>query len=309
MPVEVDVFVGSNSIIDFDIYQIWLDGHSANDAVQILIQRGIDQQCSFHITSDMIMSDVQDHYVMFQLLEKYLQNPTKFGEQWTFQLDDSAQKMLIRKYYEFKDEVVREILGKKLSSRNRKDLDEVSEKTNVTLKSCRRQFDNIKRVFKAVEEIPGCLMQNIQQTFLLPDNLGREYSALVFIANQRFETNKKKLHYVTFKDFLNCANLIIKKCDMDVDIDRVFLRDLREMKSLLDRENIEEYKNLVFQDLQDKVSTKIMSDIDTNFKNISRTFVNIAYGLNHSKEVRDIFIDLVDKSGSRHNFVIENSTL
>ena len=44
--------------------------------------------------------------------------------------------------------VSRELIGKKLSSRFRRDLDELAEKTGVSLKSCRRQFDNVKRVFK-----------------------------------------------------------------------------------------------------------------------------------------------------------------
>ena len=43
------------------------------------------------------------------------------------------------RYYQFDKEVVRELLGKKLTGRLRKDLDDVSEKTNITLKSCRRQ--------------------------------------------------------------------------------------------------------------------------------------------------------------------------
>lgn len=85
----------------------------------------------------------------------------------------------LSRYYEFDDSVIRELLGKKLSSRHRKDLDEVSEKTNVTLKSCRRQFDNIKRVFKMVEELPGNLMQNIKCNFLLSDELSR-YSFVAF---------------------------------------------------------------------------------------------------------------------------------
>ena len=43
------------------------------------------------------------------------------------------------RYYQFDKEVVRELLGKKLTGRLRKDLDDVSEKTNIPLKSCRRQ--------------------------------------------------------------------------------------------------------------------------------------------------------------------------
>lgn len=46
---------------------------------------------------------------------------------------------LITRYYEFDKDVIREILGKKLTGRQRKDLDDVCEKTKVSLKSCRRQ--------------------------------------------------------------------------------------------------------------------------------------------------------------------------
>lgn len=80
---------------------------------------------------------------------------------------------IVFRYYEFDDSVIRELLGKKLSSRHRKDLDEVSEKTNVLLKSCRRQFDNVKRVFKTVEELTGNMVQNIKSNFLLSDELSR----------------------------------------------------------------------------------------------------------------------------------------
>lgn len=65
------------------------------------------------------------------------------------------------------------MLGKKLSSRHRKDLDEVADRTGVRLKSCRRQFDNIKRIFKLVEEMPGNVTNNIRQHFLLPEDLAR----------------------------------------------------------------------------------------------------------------------------------------
>ena len=50
----------------------------------------------------------------------------------------SISRRVIR-YYQFNKEVVRELLGKKLTGRLRKDLDDISEKTNIPLKSCRRQ--------------------------------------------------------------------------------------------------------------------------------------------------------------------------
>ena len=42
-------------------------------------------------------------------------------------------------YYRFDKDVIREILGKKMSAKLRKDMDDVSEKTGIPLKRCRRQ--------------------------------------------------------------------------------------------------------------------------------------------------------------------------
>ena len=54
---------------------------------------------------------------------------------------DHKLLFLSNRYYQFDKDVVREILGKKLTGRLRKDLDDVSEKTRVSLKSCRRQVN------------------------------------------------------------------------------------------------------------------------------------------------------------------------
>lgn len=43
------------------------------------------------------------------------------------------------RYYTFDEAFVREVLGKKLSKGTKKDLDDISAKTGITLKSCRRQ--------------------------------------------------------------------------------------------------------------------------------------------------------------------------
>lgn len=57
--------------------------------------------------------------------------------------DDVSSSLLLylfnTRYYQFDKVVVRELLGKKLTGRLRKDLDDISEKTNIPLKSCRRQ--------------------------------------------------------------------------------------------------------------------------------------------------------------------------
>nr|KAG5695202.1 hypothetical protein BaRGS_018324 [Batillaria attramentaria] len=159
--------------------------------------------------------------------------------------------MLTGWYYSFDASVIREVLGKKLSSRSRKDLDDISEQTG---------FDNVKRVFKTVEEMKGYLVENICTHFRLSENLARDYAAVVFIANNRFETGKKKLSYLVFRDFALCALQMITnwsyssvECknheDMDVDLDRDFLLLLRELKVLVEKEYLEEHRSLALHPL------------------------------------------------------------
>lgn len=207
MAVELDVFVGNTTIMDEEVYQLWLDGYTVNDAVRVRMEGGVLEE--YEASADVLLSDTMDQYRTFQMCERLLHSPSKLANQLLFQIPPHRQAMLIERYYAFDDAFVREVLGKKLSKGTKKDLDDISAKTGVTLKSCRRQFDNFKRVFKVVEELKGPLVENIRQHFLLSDKLARDYAAIVFFANNRFETGKRKLQYLTFQDFAFCAGQLI----------------------------------------------------------------------------------------------------
>lgn len=74
----------------------------------------------------------------------------------------------------------------------------------------------------------------------------RKYSAIVFIASLRFETAKRRLQYLNFSDFYECAQAIMTYWTYtyqhsgpeyyDTEMDREFLLDLRELRCLLDKE-------------------------------------------------------------------------
>ncbi|XP_015792765.1 acidic fibroblast growth factor intracellular-binding protein B [Tetranychus urticae] len=306
---EVDVFIGSNTIIDEHIYTCWLDGYTPQETA-ILVK---EKECIVlrGIHDDLIISDVLDQYRLFGLIERLLQSPSMIGQGWSLQINAKTRRLLIEKYYEFDDCVVREILGKKLSSRNRTELKDVSEKTSVGLKSCRRQFDNVKRVYKAVEDMGGNLIFNIQNNFLLSERLAKRYATVVYIANNRFETSKRKINYLKFADFYHCAyqmmtnwsckNPECKYEESPMDIDREFLQDLRELKVLLEREYMDEHKINFMRELKSKSVDRMdrldkqINDLDSLFKNTSRSIINIAFRLNQGKEVRDLFLDIVDK--------------
>lgn len=191
----VDVFVGNYPQIDWTLYSLWVEGLSVAEAMQKLRERGLVTSqvgyCKDSAENNLLASDLADNYRLFGLWESMLHQPVTFSEQLVFQLDATTQRMLVEQYYALDSSVARELLGRKLTSRLRKDLDEVADKTGVSLRSCRRQFDNIKRVpilifclllsalliqvHRGVEEQQGVFLSNIKSQFLLPDNLAERY--------------------------------------------------------------------------------------------------------------------------------------
>ncbi|EDW95273.2 acidic fibroblast growth factor intracellular-binding protein [Drosophila yakuba] len=298
---DVDVFISNYTIVDPEIYQLWIEGFSSSEAVSYLKQKGFGH--SMGAPSDLIASDVLDHYRTYSLIELYLNAPTKLMEQSCFQLEPHMRDLITEKYYSIDDVVAREILGKKLSSRYRKDLDEVAEKTCVKLKSVRRQFDNVKRIFKAVEEMPGTLTNNIKQHFFISTDLAKKYACIVFLACLRFETTKKKLQYLSFSDLLTCSHAIMIYWTYtyqhtgpeyyDTEMDKEFLLDLRELRCLLDKEK--EIKHLVCMRLKPVLLERAFHELDGNFRSYWRALITIACNLHRNRELRDLFVDLCEK--------------
>ncbi|XP_055858541.1 acidic fibroblast growth factor intracellular-binding protein isoform X3 [Episyrphus balteatus] len=278
MNAEIDVFISNYTLIDSEIFQQWVEGYSTSEASLYLKQKCFGQFLSAHI--DLIVSDILDQFRTYSLIERLLYAPVKLSEQSSFQLEPKTLRLIIEKYYSIDDSVAREILGKKLSSRYRKDLDEVSEKTFVKLKSCRRQFDNVKRIFKAVEELPGNITSNIKQQFMLSDTLAKKYASIVFLACIRFETSKKKLNYLSFSDFFYCSQAVMEYWTYtyqhsgpeyyDTEMDKEFLLDLRELRCLFEKEK--EIKQSYW-----------------------RSIITIAINLHRNRELRALFADLSEK--------------
>uniref|UniRef100_A0A3B4Z3S6 Fibroblast growth factor (acidic) intracellular binding protein a n=1 Tax=Seriola lalandi dorsalis TaxID=1841481 RepID=A0A3B4Z3S6_SERLL len=282
MAVELDVFVGNTTIMDEEVYQLWLDGHTVNDAVKVRMEGGVLEE--FEASADVLLSDTMDQYRTFQMCERLLHSPAKLANQLLFQIPPHRQAILIERC---SNDFISRVMGQ---------LNVCSTRTVL--------FDNFKRVFKVVEELKGPLVENIRQHFLLSDKLARDYAAIVFFANNRFETGKRKLQYLTFQDFAFCAGLLINNWtvgaidnmveDMDVDLDKEFLQELKELKILItDKDLLDQHKSLVCTALRGK--TKAFNEMEANFKNLSRGLVNIAAKLTNTKDVRDFFIDLVEK--------------
>ncbi|XP_074387244.1 acidic fibroblast growth factor intracellular-binding protein isoform X1 [Zonotrichia albicollis] len=333
MSSDLDVFVGNTTLIDEEVYRLWLDGHSVAEAVARRLRGGVLEREGTSVA--VLQSDTRDHYRTFQMLERLLHAPPRLLQQLLFQIPPERQALLVQRYYAFDEALARELLGKKLSKGTKKELDEVSARTGVGIRSCRRQFDNFKRVFKAVEELRGPLAENIQQLFLLPPALARDYAAIVFsgiwglwerfwgflgcpdppfssrdyaaivfFANSRFETGKRRLQFLSFGDFAACAQSMMahwsqgalapEAADPDGDLPKSFLQDLKELKVLVsDKDLLDQHKSLVCSALRGKIS--VYNELEANFKALSRALVNVGGKLTHARDVRDFFVDLVEK--------------
>ena len=234
------VMVTEPAEVDLEAFSLWLKGLNVEAATKVRMEREPDVSFQFRDLQELLLKETADMYRMYFSLLDYLQSPPSFLNQHIFQIPVDVRHRMIELYYNFDDIVVREFLGKKLSARNRRDLDDVSEKSGVSLQSCRRQFDNIKQVLKVVEDYEGSLVENIKVQFHWPDTLACLYASIFFMSHNRFETSKKKLAHLLMKDFTSSANLMIEQwtsglgdshlVDDDLELDRYFLQVLHDLK-------------------------------------------------------------------------------
>lgn len=94
-----------------------------------------------------------------------------------------------------------------------------------------------------VEDLPGSVVQNIQNCFYIPEHIARKYACIVFLACIRFET-KRKLNHITFPCWKRCTEAIMDNWtnksagvdNFDTELDKDFFSELREIRVLMDKE-------------------------------------------------------------------------
>lgn len=121
----MDVFVGNNLIIDFDIYSLWVDGYSVDECKRQIMRRmnntttssptslGGSEHAGFSTSlssssssppmiretfkESIVLKDITDHYFIFNKLEQYLYSPPRLKEQLLFQMSEEIVNKLIEK--------------------------------------------------------------------------------------------------------------------------------------------------------------------------------------------------------------------
>ncbi|EPZ34538.1 FIBP-domain-containing protein [Rozella allomycis CSF55] len=244
--------------LDMSVLRCWIKGYTVEQTTgmhtpkQKFLNYYENTQSKFNSTRihplTLLRNHIANQYAFLELIEHWLHRPRNFMEQGTIVLPNDLKSYLIQKYYSFDENVMHELLGKRLNARSRKDLDDVSEKTKISIISCRRQFDNLKRIYKKVEDLKGNVIDNIEKKFLLAKQQAASYAHILFITENRLDTTKKKLNCLMLNDLLYCASVFVKMWTNSLyleGIDDDLTQDLRDLKAVLtnDRTLLEQYKN------------------------------------------------------------------
>ncbi|EGD77798.1 fibpl protein [Salpingoeca rosetta] len=288
----LSVWVSDHPSFSPEVLESWVNGLSVHDAAA----RRQDTADFPRISPEIVLADTRDQYMLFRQLEPFFHEPRSLAQQDIYPLSEDDCRHLLFSYYQYDANFMLLILGKQLSKGMRKDLDELADETHLALTSCNRQFDNLRRIWKAVEDQPGPLVNVIQQQFLLNPSQAKDYAAMVFITDNRLAVDKKVLSAVPLSVFLDCAHEFMRSWTSvndphgnDQDLQKRFLQELRELKyNITGSREVLEHFNAALRANPPAVSASRLAHV----YGVVRRVIQIGGGLSYSKEWRDIFEDL-----------------
>jgi hypothetical protein len=278
------------------------------------------------VLQEFIRRDTYDQWRNFGLLEYYLMHPRSLRTQTLFQLDDTLQLELLKRYYSLDDDFVRELLGRRLRRRMRKELEEIAEHVKVKLKSAMRQFNNLLRVKKRLQSLQrrttntiisttnatNSLSSLIQHHFLIDRELASKYIRIVFLLYHRLDV-RKRLNVLSYAEIDALVNILMCKwigtangeaanSSSEVPtltLDSKFLTALRDLKNLFnDRIYLSLYKKNVKLALERINEGAVTHKIpNPRYTSLLKTLITLGAGLGQAKEFKDFFVDVVDKIG------------
>lgn len=215
----LDVVVSDSPDFDAIYFSCWLEGKKVEDTVISKIHSvrnlpgnnstEVDMNSALHSgIYELLKAEVLDYFRSYEILEKYIKQPLHLSSQLNMQIPQNIVGWILDKYYSFDDRVVREILVKRFS-KNRKDLDDISDACNVSLVSVTRQYENLKRMYSSIDESKQfqCnILSHVESHFSLPVILARKYACLLFLMAGRFSAvSKKRFQSISCLQLQLCA--------------------------------------------------------------------------------------------------------
>lgn len=304
--------------LDKTVWEFWLRGLSLQEScehmIRIELPRGDkrdsndEDDAAEQRLMRCIRSDIADHYMNFTTLSPFLQEPGSACYQ-VLQLTGEVLGRLVEQFYELDPVLARCVVGKKLS-RSSREIEGISQRTNIRFGSCERQVENMVRLYKAVFSDDDEYEQQVQyvgvtthlvSTFCISSILANQYWRILFLCHHRFETNKKRLQVLTCGDYELFSQVILKHWCINDVLDMIFIDELRSLKTmvlankvLLDRFKAEIEVELLrcqeFKEHKDSVPKFV-----ARTAGILKHLCAVGYKLIRPKELRDLFVDLCDE--------------
>ncbi|NXN84318.1 FIBP protein, partial [Bombycilla garrulus] len=292
MSSDLDVFVGNTTLIDEEVYRLWLDGHSVAEAVARRLRGGVLEREGTSVA--VLQSDTRDHYRTFQMLERLLHAPPRLLQQLLFQIPPERQALLVQRYWGHWEGlgVTGTAALSPPSARPCSGLGDTGGALGKQLRGGRAQFGSFRSRFWGLGWLFG-----IPSVSGSPKVLGflPYFSFSCFwVFHTGFGVSPS--FPPCFWGFLPGFGVppAPEAAEPDGDLPKSFLQDLKELKVLVtDKDLLDQHKSLVCSALRGKIS--VYNELEANFKALSRALVNVGGKLTHARDVRDFFVDLVEK--------------
>ncbi|KAJ4461497.1 putative acidic fibroblast growth factor intracellular-binding protein [Paratrimastix pyriformis] len=298
-------------LVDFSIFRLWNDGADEVQALNDRLRHENQPEWESARIEAALRCEISDQYRLFTNMERFFDEPQLFSTQPLFPLDPQTEATLIEAYYEFNEDVFRELLGKKLTARLRRDLEGISTKTRVSLRSCQRQFDNLSRICRIVEELtapvpgqdPCSIAVALKARMHFSAELANKYTQVALICDHRYETFKRKsLAQAPFGAYSECAREMIRMWSSygSIDPDEALVEKLHEIKTLLhsDREALDVFCVLSTEKIRGLVDVPTATKIaKVKLPSLVKTLLSIGVALSQPKDHRDFFVEIADRLG------------
>ena len=259
-------------------------------------------------TAQMVEQSVTDQVRNFTFLSYFLSTPCELATQTAFHLPTETTEKLMEVFYELEEVVARELLGSKFKLTGRKGLDTLIERTKRPPQVGKRVYDNLRNVYalvtKANEGTMG-LVETVSHEFHVSRELAESYVGVVFLCLHRFETSKKRLQVLRYKDFLHIAKVMLLtwccpsplanlSATNSLSIDKNLAESLRNLKQLFTREVVEEYKQLVLTEFGKSNPADRTTRVEKELTAFLKALMVLSVTLGQ-KELKDFFVTLVEK--------------
>ncbi len=192
---------------------------------------------------------------------------------------------------------MRELIGKKLVGRTRRDLDDVSDCTGVPLASCRRQFDNLCEVARVVHDSPGDPFALMRRSFLLSPPLVESYMSIILLNHHQVDVNQSpSVRDLPLGVALQCAHVFITHWSIDrssLSFDSIIAHDIRDIRTIM-MAHPDEWPRSIMRHMCQKVIQGVGEHTDKAIRILVKNILQIGSGLVQLREIKDFIIDIVD---------------